>query len=384
MTVITDTGELEAFCTRQATADYIAVDTEFLRDSTYWPVLCLVQVAGPDDTAVIDALSTDLDLAPLLDLMRDEKLLKVFHSGRQDLEIFYHLMGAVPAPLFDTQVAAMVCGFGESIGFDALVRRINGKQIDKISRFADWSHRPLTKRQLDYARSDVVYLRPIYEALSKQLDAKQRSDWVKDEMAVLAAADTYDLNPREAWRRLKLRSSDRRFLAVARELAAWRESEAQSRNVPRNRVVKDEQILDIAAHRPGSVEQLARTRGLNANIARGRIGQAILAAVQSGLAVPDNERPEFAPKPDLPQGLRPLIELLKVLLKMKCEQHQVAQKLIASAADLELIAADEQACVPALSGWRRIVFGDDALALKQGRIALTGQGAEIKVVSCMT
>ncbi len=380
MTLITDSDVLAAFCARQASASYIAVDTEFLRDTSYWPKLCLVQVAGPQDAAVIDVLAPDLDIAPLLELMRRDEVIKAFHSARQDLEIFFNLMGDVPAPLFDTQVAAMVCGFGDSIGYDALARRLTGTRIDKGSRFTDWSHRPLTQRQIDYALSDVVHLRPIYEQLVEQLEQSGRAHWLEDEMAVLRASETYRLEPRRAWRRLKLRSTDRRFLAVVRELAAWRESEAQTRDVPRNRIIKDEQILDIAAHRPQSTEQLARTRGLNQNIAKGRIGQEILDAVKTGLAVREDERPSFTPKADLPHGLGPLVELLKVLLKMTCERHKVAQKLVASSADLERMAADDDAQVPALTGWRREVFGEHALALKHGRIALSGQGTEIKVV----
>lgn len=381
MTLITESGVLAAFCARQTSASYVAVDTEFLRDTSYWPKLCLVQVAGPQDSAVIDVLAPDLDIAPLLELMRQTEVIKAFHSARQDLEIFFNLMGEVPAPLFDTQVAAMVCGFGDSIGYDALARRLTGTRIDKGSRFTDWSHRPLTKRQIDYALSDVVHLRPIYEQLVAQLAQNGRAHWLEDEMAVLSASETYLLEPRRAWRRLKLRSTDRRFLAIVRELAAWRESEAQTRDVPRNRIIKDEQILDIAAHRPQGAEQLARTRGLNQNIAKGRIGQAILEAVKTGLAVPEDDCPTFTPKAVLPQGLGPLVELLKVLLKMTCERHKVAQKLVASSADLEQMAADDDAPVPALAGWRREVFGEHALALKHGRIALSGQGTEIKVVA---
>ena len=380
MTLITDSGALQSFCARQASVDYIAVDTEFLRDNSYWPKLCLVQVAGPQDAAVIDVLAPGLETAPLLDLMRKPDLIKVFHSARQDLEIFFYLLNEVPAPLFDTQVAAMVCGFGDSIGYDALVRRLIGKQIDKGSRFTDWSHRPLTERQINYALSDVVHLRPVYERLVKQLEQSGRSHWLESEMAILSASETYGTDPRNAWRRLKLRSTDGRFLAVARELAAWRETAAQSRNVPRNRVIKDEQLLDIAAHRPETVERLGRTRGLGQNVAKGRIGQEILEAVKAGLAVPEDERPRLAPKAEMPQGLGPLVDLLKVLLKMNCERHKVAQKLVATVADLERIAAEDDAPVPALVGWRREVFGEDALALKHGRIALSGGGSEIRVV----
>ena len=246
MTLIADSAALAAFCTRQAKADFITVDTEFLRDTTYWPKLCLVQIGGPDEVAAIDTLAPDLDIAPMIDLLCDPAVLKVFHSARQDMEIFYHLMGRLPAPIFDTQVAAMVCGFGDSVGYQTLARRLAGATIDKASRFADWSHRPLTKRQLDYALADVVHLRPVYRKLDKKLGRNGRAAWLKEEMAVLTDPATYALEPDTAWQRLKTRSNDRRYLSVLRALAAWRELEAQRRDVPRGRVMRDEQLFDIA------------------------------------------------------------------------------------------------------------------------------------------
>jgi ribonuclease D len=380
MTLICDSAELAAFCTRQAEADFITVDTEFLRDTTYWPKLCLVQIGGPEEVAAIDTLAPDIDLAPMTELLDNTKVLKVFHSARQDMEIFYHMMGDLPAPIFDTQVAAMVCGFGDSVGYETLARKLAGANVDKASRFADWSHRPLTKRQLDYALADVVHLRPVYKKLKKKLDRNGRAEWLKEEMDVLTTPATYALEPETSWRRLKTRSNDRRYLAVMRTLAAWRETEAQRRDVPRGRVLRDEQLFDIAAHTPRNTEELARTRGLGRDLARGRIGQAILEAVQAGLAVPEGDRPVPAPRPELPKGLGPVIDLLKVLLKMKCEEHNVAQRLVASTADVERIAADDEAPVPALKGWRRKVFGADALALKQGRLALGSDGKTITVV----
>jgi ribonuclease D len=380
MTLIADSGALAAFCSRQAKAEFIAVDTEFMRDTTYWPKLCLVQIGGPEEVAAIDTLAPDIDLDPLIELLGNKAILKVFHSARQDMEIFYHLMGDLPAPIFDTQVAAMVCGFGDSVGYQTLARKLAGATIDKASRFADWSRRPLTERQLDYALADVIHLRPVYVKLDKKLGKNGRAGWLKEEMAVLTHPGTYALDPDTAWQRLKTRSTDRRYLAVLSRLAAWRETEAQRRDVPRGRVLRDEQLFDIAAHTPRNTEQLARTRGLGHDMARGRIGQAILKSVEAGLAIPEKEWPVAAPKVELPKGLAPVVELLKVLLKMKCERHNVAQRLVASSADLERIAADDQAPVPTLKGWRREVFGEDALALKHGRLALSTNGREITVV----
>ncbi len=380
MTLIAESEALAAFCARHAKAEYLAVDTEFMRDSTYWPKLCLAQLGGPEEAVAIDPLAPGIDLTPLFDLMKNKKILKVFHSARQDMEIFYLLMGALPAPIFDTQVAAMVCGFGDSVGYDTLARKLSGARIDKSSRFADWSRRPLKKRQVDYALSDVIHLRPVYEKLNRLLAKSGRTAWLDEEMAVLTAPETYQLVPETAWQRLKTRSHDGRYLAVLRALAAWRETEAQRRDVPRNRVLRDEQLFDIAAHRPTGVEELARTRGLSREVARGRIGQAILMAVAEGLALPEAECPAPPPRSERPAGLGPVVDLLKVLLKMKCETHEVAQKLVANATDLEAIAADDAAQVPALHGWRREVFGEDALALKHGRLALAVEGRKVRLV----
>jgi len=380
MTLIADSAELAAFCKRQATAEFITVDTEFMRDSTYWPKLCLAQVGGPQEAAAIDTLAPDIDLAPLLELMKNPKVLKVFHSARQDLEIFFLLMDALPEPIFDSQVAAMVCGFGDSVGYDKLVRKLTGKHIDKSKRFTDWSRRPLKQGQIDYALSDVVHLRPVYEKLRRQVENRARTAWLDEEMAVLNSPDTYRLEPETAWRRLKTRSASPRYLALLRALAAWREAEAQRRDVPRNRVLRDEQLFDIAAHHPATAEELSHTRGFSQEAARGRIGQAILAALEEGLAVPEADCPVPPPQRDQPAGLGPLVDLLKVLLKLQCERHDVAQKLVASVADLERIAADDDAEVRALTGWRREVFGKEALALKQGRLALGMAGKSLSLV----
>jgi ribonuclease D len=380
MTLLADNATLVEFCNRQAKSEFITVDTEFMRDTTFWPKLCVAQVGGPDEAVAIDALAKDIDLTPLFELLRNRRVLKVFHSARQDLEIFFLLAGDLPEPIFDTQVAAMVCGFGESVGYDTLARKLTGAKIDKSSRFADWARRPLKKRQVDYAISDVVHLRPIYEKLRLQLEKSGRTAWLDEEMAVLTDPETYRLDPELAWQRLKTRSTDRRYLAVVRALAAWRETEAQRRDVPRNRVLRDEQLFDIAAHRPPTEEDLAHTRGLQRDVARGRLGKAILAAVAEGMAVPDDQCPAPSPRAERPAGMGPVIDLLKVLLKLKCEEHEVAQKLVATTADLEQIAADDDAPVPALSGWRREIFGRDALALKHGRLTLGVVRKSIKIV----
>ena len=381
MTLICESAALAQFCAGQAKAEFLSVDTEFLRDNTYWPILCLVQIGGPDAVAAVDTLAPGIELEPLTDLLADPKILKVFHSARQDMEIFYQLMGRLPAPIFDTQVAAMVCGFGDSVSYENLARKLAGAKIDKASRFTDWSRRPLTQRQLDYALADVIHLRPAYSKLRAKLERNGRAGWLSEEMAVLTDPATYDLVPELAWRRLKTRSTDRRYLAVMRALAIWRETAAQQRDIPRGRVLRDEQLFDIAAHTPKTVEELARTRGLGRDLAKGRIGQGILEAVAAGLAVPEAERLKPAPRPDLPKGLGPVVELMKVLLKMRCEAQNVAQRLVANTADLEAIAADDAAEVPALKGWRHELFGKDALALKHGRVALSSAGGRVTVVA---
>jgi ribonuclease D len=380
MTLIAETAALAAFCRRQRQADFIAIDTEFMRDRTYWPQLCLVQVAGPEEAAAIDSLAPGIDLTPLTELLAEPKLVKVFHAARQDVEIFFHLTGRIPAPLVDTQVAAMVCGFGDSVSYETLAGKLTGARIDKSSRFTDWAQRPLTDRQLLYALSDVTHLRPAYEHLKRRLDKTGRGGWVAEEMAVLTSPATYDLDPRESWRRIKFRSDKPRAFAILREVAAWREEEARRRDLPRGRIVKDETLAEIAGHGPTDIEHLSRCRGFSRSQAESKQGAAILAAVGRALALPIEECPVPPPRRDLPAGLGPITDLLRVLLKMRSEDHDVAPKLLASADDLELIAADDQAEVPALSGWRREIFGADALALKHGRLALTSNGRRVSVV----
>jgi ribonuclease D len=373
MMVITDTSALAQFCARQTGSSFVAVDTEFMRERTYWPILCLVQVAGPDEAAAIDALAPGIDLSPLLALMADQNTLKVFHASRQDIEIFFNLMmGAVPAPLFDTQIAAMVCGFGDSASYETLVGKLAQAALDKSSRFTDWSRRPLTERQIRYALADVVHLRIVYERLQQRLASNGRASWFAEEMAELANPGTYRSDPIDAWRRFRLRGRvDPRFFGVLREVAAWRETAAQQRNLPRGRIMRDEAVLEIAAHVPKTIDALARTRSLGKGVAEGKLGGEILEAIRRGLSGLSPHDPPKPTRPDPPPGAGPLLELLRVLLKHRCEEHQVAQKLLASAEDLEAIAADDEAPVRALSGWRREIFGGDAVALKHGRLALT-------------
>lgn len=378
--LIADTATLAAFCGRLAEAPFVTIDTEFLRDKTYWPILCLVQLAGPNEAAAIDALAEGLDLAPLFDLLANPNVIKVFHAARQDVEIFVRMTGKVPSPIVDTQVVAMVCGFGDSASYETLASKLAGARIDKSSRFTDWSHRPLSEKQLAYALSDVTYLRTVYERLQQKVEKSGRAHWVADEIEILTDPNTYRVDPDNAWIRLKPRSDKPRFLAVLKEVAAWREREAQSRDLPRNRVVKDETLLEIAAHPPRDAEALGRCRGLSRGFADGKMGDGILAAVNRGLDMPESDAPRLDPKADIPPGLGPIIELLRVLLKLRCDENEVAQKVIGNAGDLESIAADDNADVPALKGWRREIFGEEALKLKHGKLALTAAGKRVKVI----
>lgn len=372
MQLMTDTGALTALCERLAAEPYITIDTEFMRENTFWPQLCLVQLAGETEAAAIDPLAPGIDLRPLFKLL-SAPVLKVFHAARQDIEIFHHLTGDVPAPLFDTQVAAMVCGFGESVGYETLIRELTGAQIDKSSRFTDWGRRPLTDKQIAYALSDVTHLREAYEKLAARLDESGRRDWVGEEMAVLAAPETYESHPELAWKRIKLRHMKPRQIAILQAAAAWRERQAQSRDIPRNRIVRDDTLLQLAAHPPDSVEDLKRMRGFPGNLAGGNAGRALLEGVAEALALPESDLPaQMKRKPSAPPAAK--MDLLRVLLKDAAESHDVAAKLIASAADLEALARGTRAGIPALSGWRREVFGNAALDLLEGRLALTVKG----------
>lgn len=370
MTMITKTDDLAAACQRIAKHPYVAVDTEFLRETTYWPKLCVVQLAGPGEAVLIDALAETLDLTPLLDLMRDERVVKVFHAGRQDIEIVFHKGGFIPTPVFDTQVAAMVCGFGDSISYDQLVNRITGVQIDKSLRFTDWSRRPLSDRQLDYAISDVTHLRDVYHFLAANLAEQDRSSWVKEEMAVLTSIDTYDIKPENAWNRLKMRVRKPIELAILMELAAWREREAQSKDVPRGRIMKDETIFEIAAAQPTDANTLGQLRSLSRGFERSKAGEDILACVKRAMALPKSQLPIIPKGRPAPDGSSSAVEMMKVLLKLVSEQNGVAAKVIATVDELEAIAADDNADVSALKGWRRDLFGAKAIDLKHGRLAL--------------
>ena len=386
MPLITDTGTLAALCRRLRRQPFITVDTEFMREKTFWPRLCLVQAApglAEDDgeAIAIDPLAPDLDLEPLFGLMADETVLKVFHAARQDLEIFYNLAGRLPVPVFDTQIAAMVCGFGESVGYERLIEALTGARIDKASQFTDWSLRPLSKRQVTYALSDVTHLRNVYVKLRDTLAANGREGWLSEEMKTLTAPETYSVEPREAWRRIKGRNQKPRVLALLRELAAWREEEAQRRDLPRNWIVRDETLVEIARHAPRTVEDLTRTRGLADRQARGPFGARLLEAVERGDRVPRSEWPT-PPKPDVAKASGPLTQLLKVLLRMRCEEAGVAAKMVASAEDVNRIAAvGEDARVPALSGWRWALFGEDAIRLRRGDLALAADGPRIRLVA---
>ena len=378
MQPVTSTDTLAQLCRRLARHPFVSIDTEFLRERTYYPILCLVQVASPEEAMAIDPMAAGLSLDPLYDLMADPKVLKVFHAARQDIEIFVHKTGLVPAPIFDTQVAAMVCGFGDSVSYETLVAKLTGERLDKSSRFSDWSHRPLTERQLAYALSDVVPLCRIYQVLEERLQVTARRSWLADEWASLTDVSTYRPDPDNAWRRLKPKTAKPKVLAILAELAAWREIEAQRRDVPRQRILKDEALLDIAHQGPRTLVELARVRLVPQGFAEAKLGAEVLAAVERGRHRPPPRLDEDG-RPEPPLGRMPLVELLKVLLKLQCERYEVAQKLVASASDIEALAADG-IDVPALHGWRREVFGEAALKLKAGRLALAGGNGRIELI----
>jgi ribonuclease D len=369
MNLITTTADLAAACERMSRHTFVTVDTEFLRETTYYPLLCVAQIATSDEAVVIDALAQDISLTPFFQLMANESVLKVFHAARQDIEIVWHQAKLIPRPIFDTQVAAMVLGYGDSISYDQLVQRITGDAIDKSNRFTDWSRRPLSPAQVNYATSDVTHLRQVFLSLSEDLRKRGRSDWVGEEMEVLTSPNTYRSEPETAWERLKTRVRKPKELSVLMEVAAWREREAQSRDVPRGRVLKDEAIGDIATHAPTSMEKLAALRSLPRGFERSKWGSEIVEAVKRGLARDPAQLPKLEkPRPGVNGSAT--VELLKVLLRMVSEQHGVAAKVIATVEDLERIAVDDRADVPALHGWRREMFGEQAIALKRGRLAL--------------
>jgi len=379
MRPITTTDNLAEVCGRLKRHPFVTVDTEFLRESTYYPKLCVAQIASTDEAVVIDALADGLDLEPLFKLMADESVIKVFHAARQDIEICWHAAGLIPCPLVDTQVAAMVLGYGDSIAYDQLVQRITGDNLDKSLRFTDWTRRPLSEAQIAYAISDVTHLRDVYVKLQADLDKRGRAEWMREEMRVLTSPDTYRMEPEHAWQRLQTRVRKPKELAVLIEVAAWREREAQTRDVPRGRVLKDDTVGDIAVQAPTTIERLGNLRSLPKGFERSKWGEAIIEAVKRGLA----RDPKTLPRIERPKGAvngQATIELLKVLLRMTAERHGVAAKVIATVDDLDRIAADDDADVPALHGWRRELFGEKALALKQGRLSLAIERGRVVAV----
>ena len=376
MDLITTTPDLADACGRLSRHPHITVDTEFLRETTYYPLLCVAQLASADEAIVIDALADGLDLQPFYELMANEQVLKVFHAARQDIEIVWHQANLIPHPIFDTQVAAMVLGYGDSISYDQLVQRITGDTLDKSHRFTDWSRRPLSPAQVKYAISDVTHLRDVFAALDADLHKRGRAEWVGEEMEVLTSPETYRADPEMAWERLKTRVRKPKELAVLMEVAAWREREAQTRDVPRGRVLKDDVLGEIATQAPTTVERLAGLRSLPRGFERSKWGQDILAAVARGLARDPKTLPRIERQRGGGNGAA-TVELLKVLLRMTSERHAVAAKVIATIDELEQIAADDAADVPALHGWRRELFGDKALALKHGQLALAVEDSRV-------
>lgn len=378
--LITNSADLAALCERLRGESFVTVDTEFMRERTYWPELDVVQLAGEHEVAVVDALAPDLDLAPLGALLADPDVVKVFHAARQDIEIFLLKFDAVPTPLFDTQVAAMVAGFGDQVSYDALCRSLAGAHIDKAHRFSDWSARPLSAAQIAYAAADVTHLRRIYTALRDRLEREGRLDWVAEEMATLTDPATYRTDPETAWERLRPRTHNRRFLGLLRAAAAWREREAQRINIPRQRLVKDETLLELAATGPETPAELARARGISEGFAKGRSGAGLIAALKAAKALPDSDLPEPPRDRHGPSPSPALVALLKVLLAAKSEEHHVAPRLLASSDDLDRLAAEDRPDLPALHGWRREVFGNAALALKTGKLALGVEGRKVKLI----
>ncbi|TGQ73211.1 ribonuclease D [Mesorhizobium sp. M00.F.Ca.ET.186.01.1.1] len=380
MHVITTQKELETVLAAFEKSEFVTVDTEFIRETTFWPILCLIQMAAPGVTALIDPLSPDIDLAPFFKLMANEAVVKVFHAARQDIEIIVHLGDLVPHPVFDTQVAAMVCGFGDSVSYDQLVQRVTGARLDKSSRFTDWRHRPLSDKQLDYALADVTHLIEVYQHLSAELEREKRGHWLNEEMDVLTSRETYDPHPEDAWKRLKMRLRKPQELAIVQAVAAWREREARERDVPRGRVLKDDAIYEIAQQGPRDAAALAKLRTTPKGWERSSTATALLGAVNLALALPKEQMPKLPKNFQPPEGSSAAAELLKVLLRIVAEKQGVASKVLASSDDIDRIAAEgEAADVPALQGWRRAVFGEQALKLVRGEIGIKFDKRKIAV-----
>ncbi|WP_159713018.1 ribonuclease D [Geminicoccus flavidas] len=375
--LIQDNASLAAVCARLAHEDFVTVDTEFMRDKTYYAKLCLVQLGGDAEAVAIDTLAPGIDLTPLLDLMADPKVLKVMHAARQDLEIFWHLMdGRLPAPLVDTQIAAMILGYGEEVGYEALVTRLTNARVDKTSRYSDWSHRPLRPAQVQYALGDVIHLREVWRRLDQEMVKAGRRHWLEDEHTALFDPGLYDVDPDIAWRRLKVRSRDPRFIAVVQALAGWRERAARAKDLPRQRILRDDVLMEIAANRPTSVEALKELPRVSLDRAS---AQAVVEAIEAALRLPPAELPVLEPVRDLPRGIPAIVDLLRVLLKQVADEHDISPRLIANGEDLEAVALDDQSAARVLSGWRRELFGEKALALKRGELVLGVRGRKVVV-----
>jgi ribonuclease D len=381
MRVITSTADLQNACDELAKSSFVAVDTEFMRETTFWPILCLIQMASPDLEVIVDPLAPGIDLAPFHALMMNEAVVKVFHAARQDVEIVFAQTGKVPKPVFDTQVAAMVCGFNESVSYVNLVKKVTGIDLDKSSRFTDWSRRPLTLGQLTYALGDVTHLRDVYKYLVAEMAAGKRTEWVAEEMAELMQVSTYQTLPEDAWKRLKLRVKNRKALAILIELAAWRERLAQGQDVPRGRILRDEALFDIANQAPTSADKLSELRTLSDGFARSARAKEILDAVKRGIERDPKTVPPLNVTAPMSAEANATVELLKVLLKAAAARHRVAPRLIADTDELEQIASEAVGEVRTLTGWRRIVFGEDALRLKQGHLALTLKRGEVVAIA---
>ncbi|MCB9982562.1 MAG: ribonuclease D [Rhodospirillales bacterium] len=376
--LITEQTHLEEFCASLKGCDFITVDTEFLREKTYYPKLCLIQIGNPNgEAAAIDPLAHGLDLSPVYDLLSDEKILKVFHAGRQDLEIFFNLTGKVVAPLFDTQIAAMVCGYGDSVGYENLVRNITGNSLDKSVQYTDWSNRPLSEKQIDYALGDVTWLVEVYEKLAAELEKRGRTAWVFQEEEILADPATYANDPYEAWRRVKVKSPKPKTLAVLRELAAWRERRAQEKDLPKSWVMRDETLADMAAQMPKDVKHLKKIRNMSADMAEGRHGKMLLELINDAISSNPKNWPKPQKKKPVPSSVSATADILRMLLKIQAAEHGVATKLLSSTDDLEALAMDDAADIPALKGWRYEIFGREALAVKNGALAVGLKGSNI-------
>jgi len=378
--LITNSADVADFCAEAADSDFVTVDTEFVREKTYWPILCLIQIATRDRAVAIDPLADGIDLEPVYELMQNSSVLKVFHSASQDLQIMFNASGGMVVPVFDTQIAAMVSGYGDQPAYATLVQKIVGKSIDKRSQMTDWSRRPLTDPQVEYAIGDVTHLIDVYDKLVSELTDADRTSWAHEEMGHLRNKEQYDVDPRELWRKVRLRRPTRRALAVLREIAEWRELSAQRRDIPKGWVCRDEALAEIALNTPQNPAALERVRGVNERFANGRDGKALLGAVQIGLEIPDDECPD--PEKGRPplRGHETLVALLQALLKLRCDENGVAAQLIANRKELDRIATEDEPDVRALSGWRRELYGNDALALKRGEVALTADGLSVRVV----